>query len=105
MRVDQNLSPEDLEKLWVVEPDQALLEWSYRMSEMSAILEDPAPFVSYLTEQYLKNGRYGFDKWKNLATYKKLKSDTEAYESGKITLSDWLERARHPATSSNHSWF
>lgn len=97
MQIDQNLNPDELQKLWKFDPDRVLLEWSYRISETPAILEDPAPFMHYLTGQYRNNLRGGLEKHRDILTLKNLENRTIAYESGKITLSDWLESARYPS--------
>ena len=97
MRIDQNLNPDELQKLWKLDPDRVLLEWSYRISETQAILEDPAPFMHYLLGQYRNNLRGGLEKNRDISTLKNLENKTTAYESGKITLSDWLESARYPS--------
>lgn len=98
MRADQHLNPDELQKLWKFDPDRALLEWSYRISETPAIFEDPAPFMHYLIEQYRNNLRGGFlEKHRDISTLKNLENRTIAYESGRITLSHWLEDARYPS--------
>lgn len=97
MRIDQNLNPDELQKLWKLDPDRVLLEWSYRISETPAIPEDPAPFMHYLIGQYRNNLRVGLEKNCDISTFRNLENRTIAYESGKITLSYWLEGARYPS--------
>ena len=97
MRIDQNLNPDELQKLWKLDPDRVLLEWSYRISETPAILEDPASFMHYLIGQYRNNLRGGLEKRRDILALENLENRTIAYENGKITLSDWLEGARFPS--------
>ena len=74
IRTDQNLNPDELQKLWKLDPDRVLLEWSYRISETPAILEDSVPFVRYLIGQYRNNLRGGVEKNCDISTLRNLEN-------------------------------
>lgn len=100
MRNDQNLSTEELEKLWAEDADRTLKEWSYRMVEMPSLIENPSPFMQYLVEQYRKNVGVGLSKNGNAIKLSNLENSTTAYENGKISISGWLKSARRPSIGS-----
>lgn len=91
MRKDQNLSPDELGKLWESDAKRVLLEWSYRIYDTTAAIENPASFVQYLFQKFKDSGGA---RTVSKIDLNNLSNMTDAYQNGRISLNQWTDSVR-----------
>ncbi len=91
MRKDKHLSGDDLKRVLDQDPNRWLFEWTYRIYDVSVLLDDPRESIRYLHEEYVSHSPKGSFAALGLSNLINLAA---AYSNGHITLDGWIDSVR-----------